>query len=80
MTLRESVENSNKTVDCWINQTSKLLESNRNIEINYDKLRMKISDIDERMSEAMKINIIKKQELEDFRNARMVSLHKQWYL
>lgn len=80
MTLRNSVENSNKTVDHWTNQTSKLIESNRNIEMNYDKLMMKVFDIDEQMSETTRICTIKKQELEDSQHARMISSRKQWYL
>ncbi|XP_032676622.1 uncharacterized protein LOC116846638 [Odontomachus brunneus] len=78
MTLRDSVENSNKNVNHWINQTSKLVESNRNIEINYDKLMMKVSDINERMSETTRMCTIKKQELEDLQHARMISSRKQW--
>lgn len=80
MTLRKSIEDSNKIMENWGNQTSKLLESNKNIEVNYDKLMMKISDIDELMSETIKTRTVKKQELEDLQYARTNLSRKQWYL
>ncbi|XP_014473926.1 PREDICTED: uncharacterized protein LOC106744048 [Dinoponera quadriceps] len=78
MMLRKSVENSNEKVEHWTNQTSKLLESNSNIDTAYEKLMMKVSDIDEQMSETMRIRSIKKQELEDLQKAREGLSHKKW--
>lgn len=80
MKLRQSVENSNETVQYWTNETSKLLESNNNIEMNFDKLIMKVSDIDGQMSETVKVCTTKKQELEDLKNTRASLSQKQWYL
>lgn len=76
--LRNLKEISNKKVEYWKNQTSKLLESNCNIEMNCDKLAQKITDIEAKISENTTIHIIKKQEIKDLQNARTNMSHMQW--
>lgn len=78
MTLRKLVQKSNKEVQYWKNQKSKLLESNCNIEANFNKLSQKVSAIEEKISENTKIHVAKKQELKDLQSARGNVSHKQW--
>lgn len=78
MTLRKSTEKSNKEIQYWRNQKSKLLESNCNIEMNLDKLSRKVSDIEEKISENTRIHVAKTKELKDLQSARTNISHKQW--
>jgi len=78
VTLRKLVEKSNKEIQYWRHQKSKLLESNCNIEMNFDKLSRTVSDIEEKISENTRIHVAKKQELKDLQSARTNTLHKQW--
>ncbi|EFN79026.1 hypothetical protein EAI_04288 [Harpegnathos saltator] len=78
MKLKKSVEDSNQVVKYWTDETSKLLESNGNIETNHDKLMMKISEIDKQISEITNIHATKEQELENLQNARTNLSHKLW--
>lgn len=78
MMLRKSFEKSNKEIQYWRNQKSKLFESNSNIEMNCDKLSRKVSDIEEKISENTRIHVAKKQELKDLQSARTNMSHKQW--
>ncbi|XP_028050622.1 uncharacterized protein LOC105839777 [Monomorium pharaonis] len=78
MTLKKSIEKSNKEIQYWKNQKSKLFESNSNIERNFKKLSRQISDTEEKISESMRIHIAKKQEIKDLQNARTNTSHKQW--
>ncbi|XP_071638623.1 uncharacterized protein [Temnothorax longispinosus] len=78
MTLRKSIEKSNKEIQYWRNQKSKLLESNCNIKTNFDKLSQQVSDIEENILENTKIHVSKKQELRDLQSARTNMSHKQW--
>ncbi|XP_071572683.1 uncharacterized protein [Temnothorax nylanderi] len=78
MMLRKSIEKSNKEIQYWRNQKSKLLESNCNIETNFDKLSRQVSDIEEKILENTKIHVSKKQELRDLQSARTNMSHTQW--
>ncbi|XP_039302659.1 uncharacterized protein LOC105192978 [Solenopsis invicta] len=77
-TLKKSVEKSNKEIQHWKNQKSKLLESNNNIEANFDMLSRQVLDMEEKLSENMRIHIAKKQEVKDLQNMRANTSNKQW--
>jgi len=71
-------DKSDKEIQYWKNQKSKLLESNNSIGMNFDKLTQNVSDLEEKVSENTGIYNAKKQELEDLQIARANMLHKQW--
>ncbi|XP_012058152.1 PREDICTED: uncharacterized protein LOC105621296 [Atta cephalotes] len=77
-TLRKLKDKSDKEIQYWKNQKSKLLESNNSIGMNFDKLTQNVSDLEEKVSENTRIYNAKKQELEDLQIARANMLHKQW--
>jgi len=77
-TLRKLKDKSDKEIEYWKNQKSKLLESNNSIGMNFDKLTQNVSDLEEKVSENTGIYNAKKQELEDLQIARANMLHKQW--
>ena len=77
-TLRKLKDKSDKEIQYWKNQKSKLLESNNSIGMNFDKLTQNVSDLEEKVSENTGIYNAKKQELEDLQIARANMLHKQW--
>lgn len=60
------------------NETSKLLQSNRNIETDYDDLVQKVSDIETKILENTNVYCVKKQELKNFEAARAQISHEQW--
>lgn len=72
------MEKSNKEIQHWKNQKSKLLESNNNIEANFDMLSRQVLDMEEKLSENMRIHIAKKQEVKDLQNMRANTSNKQW--
>lgn len=78
VTLKEAAEKSDKKVRYYTSQVSKLLESNRNIETNYEKLMLKISEIDAKILQNTRVRALKRQELKDLRGARTHTLNKQW--
>ncbi|XP_050454074.1 uncharacterized protein LOC126852863 [Cataglyphis hispanica] len=78
VTLRKSVKNSDRKVQCLKKYMSNLIESNRNIETNLEKLEENVFDIDAKITAATKIHDVKKQELKDLENTRANTLRKQW--
>lgn len=78
VTLRKSVKNSDRKVQCLKKYMSNLIESNRNIETNLEKLEKNVFDIDAKITAATKIHDVKKQELKDLENTRANTLRKQW--
>ena len=77
-TLRKLKDKSDKEIQYWKNQKSKLLESNNSIGMNFNKLTQNVSNLEEKVSENTGIYNAKKQELEDLQIARANMLHKQW--
>lgn len=78
MALRKSLEKSNREIQYWRNQKSKLLESNSNIEMNFEKLSQKVSEAEKKISENTRIHLVKKKELKDLQNSRANISYKQW--
>ncbi|XP_029679018.1 protein MLP1-like isoform X3 [Formica exsecta] len=78
VTLKESVKNSDRKVQYLKKHMSNLVDSNRNIEANLEKLEQNVFDIDTKISAATKIYDVKKQELKNLESARAYTLRKQW--
>ncbi|XP_018394149.1 PREDICTED: chromosome partition protein Smc-like [Cyphomyrmex costatus] len=76
--LKKLVERSDREIQYWKNQKSKLLESNSSIGMNFDKLMQNVSYMEDKISENTRIYITKKQELKDLQIARTNMLYKQW--
>lgn len=78
--LKEMVDKWNYKVQYYMNHTSKLLESNGNIEADCEKLTLNLSDIDAKIANDTKIRLMKKQELKNCQSARTEELNKQWWI
>lgn len=78
VTLKESVKNTDRKVQYLKKHMSNLVDSNRNIEANLEKLEQNVFDIDTKISAATKIHDVKKQELKNLESARAYTLRKQW--
>ncbi|XP_020283933.1 protein MLP1-like [Pseudomyrmex gracilis] len=78
VTLKQSLERSNRKVRRWESETCRLLNSNRNIEIKLDKLMQNVSDTNANISANVRDQSAKKQELRNFQSARADLSHKQW--
>ncbi|XP_072762837.1 uncharacterized protein [Anoplolepis gracilipes] len=78
ITLKHSVENSNRKVQYFKKEMSNLVESNRNIETNLNKLEKDVFDIEAKIEMTRKSHNEKKQELKDLESVKMNILRKQW--